>query len=146
MTHVQGSVSLLLTICFSALAHEVTTHENIGDAALAYLQAQYPNQPFLGQSIGNARGLFRIGAVHEDTDDMTLGFLGRFFFHFTPSLESIFWEALLFQPMAAVRRYGHSLTPLARRRLGPSSQQKPIATDGTKISRQTVPARRPRIL
>jgi hypothetical protein len=75
-----------------ALAHEVLTHQNIGNVAVAYLQQspQYQNQnrPLL-QSL---QQLLPIGAVQEDAETLpnipfpTSELIGRYYFHFSPRL------------------------------------------------------------
>src|SRR6185437_1549043 len=81
---------LLRLLCVSALfvgtlfAHEVLTHQNIGNVAVAYLQQNAATRPLLP----NLQQLLLIGAVQEDQDPLPgAAFpLGRYFFHFNPNL------------------------------------------------------------
>lgn len=77
----------------SALAHEVQTHQQIGDTAAAYLQQslQYQNRP----QLPSLMPLLEFGAVQEDEDPLpgapcpfSISKLcpGRFYFHFDPAL------------------------------------------------------------
>jgi hypothetical protein len=79
----------------SVLAHEVQTHQRIGDAAVTYLQQspQYLNRPVLA----NLESLLEKGAAQEDDDPLPLApcppvlqlfcpVVGRYYFHFSPAL------------------------------------------------------------
>lgn len=82
----------VLLICFigstTAFGHEVLTHQNIGNVAVAYLQQTDRNR----QLPSNLQPLLLIGAVQEDNAALpqTLGGkIGnnyRYFFHFLPAL------------------------------------------------------------
>src|SRR6266478_1499548 len=67
-------------------AHEVLTHQNIGNVAVAYLQQSAPNRPLLP----SLQQLLMIGAVQEDNDPLPNvaqpDRIGRFYFHFLPAL------------------------------------------------------------
>jgi hypothetical protein len=71
----------------AAFAHEVLTHQNIGDVAVAYLQQVAPNNR---PSLPSLQQLLRIGAVQEDNDPLPNvtqpDRIGRFYFHFLPAL------------------------------------------------------------
>jgi hypothetical protein len=60
-----------------ASAHEIATHQNIGNSAITYLQQIQPNRPLL-------TGIYRlyIGAAHEDDFFPGSSIMGRFMFHF----------------------------------------------------------------
>src|SRR6266571_1255000 len=76
-------ISLISTA--AVFAHEVLTHQNIGNVAVAYLQQSAPKRPVL-QSL---QQLLLIGAVQEDNDPLPglpFPIIGRYYFHFNPSL------------------------------------------------------------
>ena len=50
----------------SAFAHEVLTHQNIGNVAVAYLQQSAPSRP----ALPSLQQLLLIGAVQEDNDPL----------------------------------------------------------------------------
>src|SRR6266853_387912 len=69
----------------SVFAHEVLTHQNIGNVAVAYLQQTAPSRPVLP----SLQQLLLIGAVQEDNDPLPglpFPIIGRYYFHFNPSL------------------------------------------------------------
>src|SRR5580704_15447287 len=72
----------------SAYGHETSTHQNIGNVAVTYLQNSLPARP----SLTNLATLLRIGAVLEDDEALTdpivhpLPFVRRSYFHFYPPL------------------------------------------------------------
>ena len=71
----------------AAFAHEVLTHQKIGDAAVAYLQSLDPTKV-----LPNIDTFLRVGAVHEDDGPplFTIPIFGtqplRPIFHFSPAL------------------------------------------------------------
>ena len=79
----------LLCICLigtvNVFAHEVLTHQNIGNVAVAYLQQSSSKRPVLA----SLQQLLLIGAVQEDEDPLPVTFGGlvgnayRYFFHFS---------------------------------------------------------------
>jgi hypothetical protein len=86
-----GTALLLLANAGPALfAHEVVTHQRIGDAAVAYLYAAYqnatPSRPLLLGSVAQLQPRLQTGAVQEDN----AGPYGRYLFHFTPAMDFLF--------------------------------------------------------
>lgn len=89
------AVGALVTFASAAsvlLAHEIATHKRIGDAAIVYLQAAYPNRPILLGSSATLQNALQIGAEHEDdgfgTNLFGVNPYGRFIFHFSPALSN----------------------------------------------------------
>ena len=103
MTYAKRFFLALIVTAASVFAHEQLTHQNIGDAALDFLDAMLPARASLGGSSLAAGQLLRKGAFHEDDPffqtgssliDSTIPW-GRFFFHFNPPLDGTLFGATL---------------------------------------------------
>jgi hypothetical protein len=91
MKNVPHFLSLSLFATTALFAHEVSTHERIGDAAVIYVNASFPQRPLLLGSVDALQKKLWIGEVAEDRKfPPALDWpLGRFLFHFTPALDFI---------------------------------------------------------
>jgi len=85
----QRSLSLLLLAGFLS-AHEQPTHLNLTAQALNYLQSSEPVRFGLMQKSGAIYSLLADGSWNEDAFFNGFpGYLGRFYFHFFPSLHDL---------------------------------------------------------
>jgi hypothetical protein len=131
---------LLRLLCISFIAtaavfaHEVLTHQNIGNVAVAYLQQSAPSRPVLP----SLQQLLLIGAVQEDDDPLPglpFPIIGRYYFHFDPSL-NFFLPAIAISGSCTSIAWGLNDSP--RCSVSPYRQSTTIV--GAKISQPIIQA------
>ena len=85
MTNAMRLLGISIVGLVEAFGHEISTHQLIGDAAVAYLQNSQPKRPLLT----DLQYRLRNGAANEDNSFPDSSVLGRYMFHFYPPLNFV---------------------------------------------------------